>query len=140
MTELLDELRGLVDKDDFRKFIDTHLPGWLIASTDAYSSDYPHLDSNWRFFCQSLNVEPQKIVVVDRIDFDDLFLNTVCNLMTARGYVIRRKEEFTGCAVCRKAIPTREVWQLLQNKGFRVPDVWKSVCSACERDVSETTE
>ena len=132
---LATEVRGLTDKDAIRTFIDTHLPGWLIASTDAYSIDYPHLDRNWKLICQSLGVQPQKIVVVDKINFDaeNTFLKTVCDVLTARGYVIRRKEEFTGCEICTKAIPVREVWQLLKNKNFPVPDEWSSVCSECKK-------
>jgi len=134
VNQLISQFATLESKEEIQKFIDENLPGWLVASTDAYSSDYPHLQQNWRLVCRMNNVRPQKIVVVERIDFGDNYrlVQSIAETMTKRGYVVRRKVEFTGCEVCRKAIPVIEVWSLLKEKGMPVPRVWSASCSGCE--------
>jgi hypothetical protein len=137
--ELISRFSALETKEGIQEFIEEKLPGWLIASTDKYSEDYPHLQQNWAAICRMTNVRPQKIVVVDHVSFenDHSFLQAVCETMTRRGYVVRRKEEFTGCEVCRRAIPVVEVWRLLKEKGMPVPRHWSNTCSGCE--ASSTT-
>ena len=131
--QLLDELRGLTDKHLFQNFVETHFPNWLLASTSEYCVDYPHLTQNWKLLCQNFGVEPQQIVIVESIFFDKdhTLMKTVCDLMTSRGYVVRRKEEFVGCEKCGKAIPTRRLWINFKNNGLPVPAVWLPTCSKC---------
>jgi len=132
--ELISQLKSVSsNKEELREFVEKTFPGWLLASTDKYCKDYPHLQQNWEHICGMNNVQPQKIVVVDQVKFDEnhALLRTICDVMTQRGYVVRRKEEFTGCEVCRHAIPVREVWQLLKDKGLPVPTVWSTNCSEC---------
>ena len=137
--ELIAQFSSLTDKKEIQEYDEANLPGWLIASTDEYSPDYPHLQENWTMLCMMNGVQRQKIVVVDHVSFEDdhTFLHAVCETMTCRGYVVRRKEEFTGCEVCRKAIPVVEVWHLLKEKGMAVPRSWSNTCRGCETRTTE---
>lgn len=133
VSDLISQLHSLNTKKEIEQFICTHYPNWLLASTDKYSDDYPHLISNWALICQVNNIQPQEIVIVDVVAFDDdhKLLREICNKMTQMGYVVRRKEEFRGCEVCHKAIPTKEVWEHLKRKQFKVPQDWSTKCSKC---------
>lgn len=137
--ELIARFKSLDDKTEIRDFIDQTFPGWLVAATDGYTVDYPHLQSNWETICQRNNVKPQKIVIVDRIFFDKKdnvvhnLLMTVCEEMTRRGYVIRRKEELTGCEKCFRAMPVKDLWAFMRHKDLPVPREWSSICGSCSK-------
>lgn len=132
--ELTKYFLTLETKEQIRDFIDSHFPGWLIASTDNYTIDYPHLQSNWKQICSMNCVTQQKIVVVDGIYFDDQhsLLRTIAEVMTRKGYVVRRKEELTGCEDCQQAMPTKPIWRQFKQYGLNVPKTWKPVCSKCD--------
>ncbi len=142
--EFIDRFMTLTDKKEIQNFIEDTFPGWLIASTTRYCHDYPHLQLNWETICRLNNVKPQKIVVVDEVHFDrkehahnHSLLMLICDVMTKLGYVVRRKEEFTGCESCQRAIPTALVWHLMQEKGMPVPLIWSTTCSGCTAPESE---
>ena len=147
VTELLAEFKSLSNKDDIHDFITRVFPGWLIASADRYSVDYPHLQHNWETICRKTQTQPQKIVIVDTIFFDkkeDKFthslLTTICEVLTRYGYVVRRKEEITGCLECQSAMPTEELWGFMKQAELPVPQVWSRVCSRCCSNVEEKKE
>jgi hypothetical protein len=143
--ELVARFKTLDDKKEIRSFIDETFPGWLIASTDRYTIDYPHLLSNWRIICERNNIQPQKIVIVDQIFFDKKdavthnLIMTVCEEMTRKGYVIRRKEELTGCEQCFQAMPSQHLWAFMKQKGVPVPPEWSSICSSCSSKEEKST-
>jgi len=130
-------------KEELRKYLDLVFPGWLIGSTDKYCNDYPHFQKNWNIICSQTGVIPQKIVLVDFVPIQNIndsktdekneykLLSYICNKLTEKGYVIRRKDEFVGCEKCGKAIPIIEIWHLLKEKGIQVPEVWNGKCSRC---------
>lgn len=119
--------------EEVEKIIEQSYPGWLILSLNGYSKDYPHLENNWKTICSKLNVQPQKIVLVRDIIFDkeNSQLNNICEFITKHGYVVRRYTEFLACSVCEKAIPCKEIWHLLKEKNFPVPNNWSDKCSSC---------
>lgn len=135
VKKLTDDFLSLNDKDEIQTFIETNLPNWLIAATDSYTVDYPHLQRNWHQICTMNSVEPQKIVIVDEIVFDDdhSLTRLIAETMTRKGYVVRRKEELTGCSECRQAMPTKPVWTKFVHHGLNVPKKWKTICSNCEK-------
>ena len=127
---LLEELKTA---NNTQEFIEHVFPGWLIVSLDGYSSDYPHLERNWKTLCSTLKLEPQKIVLVSTIEFTDnhRLLKEICEKMTRMGYCVRRAHEFIPCKVCEKAIPIREIHSLLLEKKMPVPKDWSDHCSSC---------
>jgi hypothetical protein len=119
--------------EDFEKFIENKFPNWLVCSLDNYCNDYPHFQKNWETICNKLNTSPKHIVLVNKINFenkDDPLLE-ICEFMTKNGYVVRRYEEFIPCKQCYKAIPCKEIWQLLKHKNIIVPSLWDNKCSTC---------
>ena len=134
---LVARFKGLSTSEEAHAFLEDVFPGWLIASTDSYSGDYEFLQNNWRVICERTGVERQRIIIVDAIFFDKKenvkhnLLMHICEEMTRRGYVVRRKEELTGCTVCHKAIPTQNMWAFMREKQLPVPTVWKPRCTGC---------
>ena len=143
---LLEKLEKLQTREEIQKFIQTYLPDWLVASTDAYSRDYNHLQINWETICLMNNVKPQKIVLVQKVVMYPIInsqyslLKAVCELMTRRGYVVRQVGELTGCKVCQKAIPSRSIWERIKQRGIKVPEIWSTKCSGCKETNIEEQE
>jgi hypothetical protein len=134
--EIIEKLHTLDEQKDInelRKYIDIILPKWLLYATDNYSKDYPHLRFNWEHICKMMKTEPQKIVLVQEIIFDNdhKVVKEVCEIITKYGYVVRRINEFTLCKNCLLAIPCKDVWHLLKEKKMPVPEVWSDKCSNC---------
>lgn len=134
LKRIFDILKNCKTHDEIHKLIDETLPGWLIYSTDYYSKDYYMLTENWYKICDNLKVKPQKIILVDQINFDNknhLLMHIFCERMTREGYIVRRKEELTICSECYNAIPTLYLYNILKQKGFKVPDRWSNKCINC---------
>jgi len=130
--EIIDRLDSINDKTEFQQYVQHILPHWLIYTIDKYSSDYPHLQENWIKLCQINKVRPQKIVLVADIQFDEnhQVVQKCCEIMTKRGYVVRRASEFVVCPVCNKAIPCKPLWELLRNhQAKHIPVNWSEKCT-----------
>lgn len=138
MSAVLQKLQDSVNSIEAEKIINEMFPGWLVHSTLGYSLDYPHLETNWKRICELVRKTPQKIVFVTDINFedDDKTKSMVCDFMTKNGYCVRRVEEFTICPVCYRAIPCQEIWHLLKEKGFSVPQVWSDKCQKCNLKIN----
>lgn len=119
--------------EEIRLLIDTVFPGWFISTINEYSEDYPHFQNNWKLICASNKTEPKFIILVDEIHFTQrhVLLHTFFELMTRFGYVVRRKEEFGTC-ICGKAIPSKQIYDLLKGKDIKVPEEWSERCSKCK--------
>jgi hypothetical protein len=135
--EIITALRDLKDKADesgIRNLIEKIFPGWLKCVLDKYSDDYPHLSVNWRKICDLAKTVPKKIVLVDKIFFDDdhTILRVFCEIMTFFGYVVRRIDEFGVCNKCNAAIPSINLYNAIKEKGIQVPNNWSSKCCTCK--------
>lgn len=132
MDEFLVRLSTLSEVEG-QQLINEFIPNWLVISLDGYSTDYPHLTDNWARLCKTLNVIPRKIILVVDLNLEEKTdpKNKVAEILTKRGYCIRRISEFVACPVCEKAIPCRQIWELLKEKGFPVPPSWSSACRDC---------
>lgn len=132
-SNILEKLVEAKTGQEVKDLIDVYYPNWIVGFTDFYSSDYPHLQSNWETVCRKIGVGRKLIILVDDITFDNNYSNilTVCELMTRNGYCVRRQTEFIFCETCKKAIPTFGVWLKLKQNGMNVPMVWRSKCSKC---------
>lgn len=132
-SEILAKIEDAKSKEDIEALIEEYYPDWLVYSLSGYSTDYPHLQSNWLKICEMSKVTPKKIVLVANIIFDNehTIINKVAEKMTHVGYCIRRVSEFIACPKCEKAIPCKDIWFLLKDKGFKVPKEWKNKCENC---------
>ena len=132
--EIIQTMSSIVDVKEGEELITKFFPGWIVQSLPKYSDDYSYLDKNWQAICNKLGVEKQKIILVDEIifDTDHSTINQIAEMMTRRGYVVRRHGEFDYCPVCVSAIPCIEVWHLMKEKGLPVPNEWRSTCKNCK--------
>ena len=131
--EILQKITEKKTAQEVEQLLEEYYPGWLVFSLDKYSDDYPHLAKNWKVMCQSLRVPTQKIVLVADIKFDEehSIINAVSEFMTKNGYCVRRAGEFIACPTCEAAIPCEQIWFLLKDKRFPVPNSWQNKCSGC---------
>lgn len=131
---ILKELNEAKTEEDGEEIINAYFPGWIVDSLPDYSADYPHLRINWSAICDKLKVKKQKIILVEELKFDSnhTTINTIAELLTRKGYVIRRVGEFGGCPICKHAIPCVEVWHLLKEKRLPVPAEWSGTCRKCQ--------
>lgn len=135
----------LENSDDYIKIIDEYYPGWFVSCFDSYSVDYPNFRINWEKICHYLDTFPKKIIIVRDIPFEnaqlekEIMKNKLCEYLTTKGYCVRRQGEFIGCSVCSKAIPSKDIWQLLKDKNVeiekelqhQIPEIWTDKCSHC---------
>ncbi len=104
----------------------------IVSQFDSYCSDYPLFDKNWEFLCNKLGASKKKILLVQNIDFNQQTdENKMFDHLTKDGYCIRRVGEFTACTKCGKAVPCKEIWELLRSKHLPVPDTWAENCTTC---------
>jgi hypothetical protein len=93
------KLSNIEVHDQLLKYVEEILPDWISHFISSYSHDYNFLSKNWEFICNDLKISPQKILLVkflpsnkDSTDF--LKINFVCDILTRKGYIIRRNTEF----------------------------------------------
>ena len=131
--DIVTKLNNLPDHKEVCAYIEGIFPNWIICAVDNYSEDYPHLRGNWKKICKLTKTKPQKIILVETIIFDNdhKVIKGFCEIMTRNGYCVRRAEEFVVCRKCNLAIPQKDIWHLLQEKGLPVPKIWDKVCSNC---------
>lgn len=133
--EILEKLRTLPTLGDVKYFIEETFPDWIIDGMLGYSSDYPHLQSNWEFICRQIGVDTKQIVIVDYMAMDEnhTVIRTFAELMSRVGFCVRRKEDLFPCKNCRLALPQPEFYDLLVLKGVKdIPSRWSTVCENCQ--------
>ena len=127
-------LKDLPTIQDVINAVDEKYPNWIICFLDDYSSDYPHLKSNWQYLTNISNKQMQKIVIIDKYSLkdEDETQFTFCEILTLAGFVIRTKNELIPCSKCKvKAIPTEFVYNKMKEIGKNVPETWSDHCSSC---------
>ena len=116
---------------DVVALVDRTFPTWIVSICDAYSDDYDDLTRNWHACCDKLDVAPRKIFIVDDVpateDSSKSFLLHVIDILSATGSIVRRVQEFSACPSCRKAIPTKESYEMLKSR----PSRWSPRCQGC---------
>ena len=134
IKEILEQVKNTEKHNDIVKLIDNIFPGWILGWCEKYSSDYSHFQNNWRFVCKKMALSPLKVVIVDKIVFDNAeysLIRVFCELLTLCGHSVRRKEEFIGCKVCGDAIPTELIYKQLIERQINVPGFWNIKCVNC---------
>jgi hypothetical protein len=133
VEEIKDKFSIINDELQIFKFIESVFPSWIYQTLDSYSNDYPHLTSNWNKICSMLNTTPKKIVLVTWISRDESYKLVMyfCEVLTKRGYIVRRVDEIITCKSCNRGIPDREVWEKMKEHNIECPDKWSYICSSC---------
>jgi hypothetical protein len=131
--KIIDEIKSFQTLGDIKPLLDETFPTWIITTMPKYSLDYPYLQQNWEKICEQCKISPSQIMIVDSINMDSqhTLLLTFCEVLTRAGFCVRRKEEFFPCKVCNSALPNVQLYDILKQKGFKVPDNWSQLCSEC---------
>jgi len=139
---LIEGLRKLTPGLNVIDTVNKYYPNWIVSILADYSPDYPRFKKNWETICKSLeNVKPRYIVLVEMV-YEDIFLNKMspdnynlliaaCDILTYKGYCIRRKGEFIPCEICGLAIPSKGVYDFMRQNKIECPKIWKNRCSGC---------
>jgi hypothetical protein len=125
------------DEQEGIELINEIAPDWIISICEKYSKDYPTLENNWTFFCEKFGTKKGRILLVNKIvmdprreDFREM--DILCNILSKKGYIIRRKEEFKFCEKCNSVLPSVGVYnKLKENKITPIPHIWAPNCQNC---------
>ncbi len=142
VPELIRGIRKLIPGRNVIDTVNQYYPNWITSILVGYSPDYPRFKKNWETICNSLeDVKPRDIVLVELV-YEDVILNgsppdnynlliAACDILTYKGYCIRRKGEFIPCEICGLAIPSKAVYDFMKQKKIKCPKRWKNRCSGC---------
>ena len=140
LETILEELKNCHMIEDIMKLVNNYYPTWIVYILDRFSDDYPHLTYNWEHVAKLNNVKKAKIIIVDELNFGDNFkmLNTVCEILTKSGFLVRDKKDFIKCPVCDGVLVTNSIYHILYkintNDGARkiqIPTSWSDKCTGC---------
>ena len=129
----INDLATLKNLKEVKDWTEKMYPQWLLGTAKRFSDDYPHLTCSWVEMCKTLKTKPAEIMLVSYLPHKDdpqrKILNTVCDIFSRCGFLLRREIEFKGCPVCSSLLPTQEAWQKLTVKP---PFKWSHYCRLCQ--------
>lgn len=133
-SEIIKKITELQTIGDIKNLAEQVFPGWYVASSTDFCNDYPHLSTNWKKFCDLINVNRTLIILVDDISFDDshTVIRTFSECFTRSGFSVRSIDEYILCSECNKVIPSNHLWSVFKEKGAQVPLEWSERCSTCQ--------
>ena len=127
IIELFDDCKNT---SDFIRIICDNFQGWLITKSDKYSDDYTCLQDNWFRLTQNLNIQIQKILLVNEVHYEPF--NILSDFLTKKGFCVRLYSEFNPCEICKSVIPCIDLWRNLKSQGKNVPENWYKNCIICK--------
>ena len=133
-SEIIKKITELQTIGDIKNLAEQVFPGWYVSSSTDFCNDYPHLSSNWKKFCDMVNVNRTLILLVEDISFDDshTVIRAFAECFTRAGFSVRSVDEYIVCSACDKVIPSKHLWSVFKEKGARVPSEWSERCSSCQ--------
>ena len=133
--EILQKLNECKNFFEVQDLIADVFPELIIDQTSEYSPDYSYLESNWENMCKKMGVRQQYIIIVDFIPLINTkfsLINKFFDTMSRNGFVVRRKEELILCGVCRKALLSANLYNMMKYKNDkRLPKSWSKNCKNC---------
>jgi len=107
--KLYKEIQEIKSAQNAYDFVKKYSPDWILNECDKFSDEYEKYNENWGKVVSSLFQSKKKILIVDKIIFEDkqkiyTILMMLSEILTRGGYCIRRKEEFAPCKKCFLAI------------------------------------
>lgn len=112
-------------------------PEWIVGEVKGYSEDYYVLTNNWDKTCKQVKTTRQCILIIDDEQFSHethRLSGLFCEMFTRCGFSVRYAGHIIPCTVCRRAIPTKEIYNLMVENGTRVPKVWSRFCKSCKEE------
>lgn len=140
VEDAIEFLNNTEDEDLLLYNIKLMYPNWIKKEFTAYSKDYPTFTKSWERMCQMTKTKPKKILLVEFIFIDVCLLQKdqgsfnllkeACDILTRKGYCIRRACEFIACNKCDKALPSLKLYEYMKSINATVPkEGWDICCS-----------
>lgn len=146
------EMESRFHEGTFKQWVDEKLPGWIVSEHASYTSDLQRLSLNWGSLCERLQVPRRGILRVKVLGIPDttdpirdaaldedkkkkcntVMLNTVCELLTKSGYIVKGYKEFVPCKACGDIMLGKLVQQTLWGPGN-----FSTVCNDCLKKQKE---
>jgi hypothetical protein len=151
-TIVFSKIKNCQNLGEIYNLINSYYPNWIVDMFDEYSTDYPHLSSNWSHMCSTVNTTKKSILLVSHISFVENMvenmienvnesieiLKMISELLTKMGFVIRIKGDFIHCKKCNKAIPKKEIYDIIiktkndkKISNIYIPNEWNDICTNC---------
>ena len=124
---------------DLVKFISNMYPTWIFDIADKYDDDLKPLVDNWKNVCKRVKTTRKKILLVEKVVFENdtdiasyKTLTSTLNRLTAFGYCIRSKKDFTTCLTegCNTVLLCKEMRNNLY-KQKKCRKLFTNLCLDC---------
>ena len=109
-----------VNPRDLYRYVQQHLPGWVIYMSKQFSVDLGKFNLEWAIACNEMNVEPQKILIVcdtymkERSESSGgqyKLVQTAIEKLSTAGYVVMGNDQFEKCLKCGELIVSRAIME-----------------------------
>ena len=135
VDEIIEELKRSKNIESVVDLIKRVYPTWILYYLRKYSEDYPHLQSNWEFYCTKEKVRPAHIMIVEEFLRDDKhkLIGVFAELFTICGFIVRSPKDIYPCDNCDCALPSPERFSQMKNSGTIKLNIleWSPKCSKC---------
>lgn len=115
------------------QFVNSAMSGWVVDMCDTYDDDLSKLQKNWNDICDRFRVPTQKILLVKYIVFNEdrkktrhNNLMSVCDVLTAVGFIVKDVHHFMKCNGCSRLMLSENA----QKQLWMTNNVFK-VCRSC---------
>jgi hypothetical protein len=134
VDELIKKIKTSRTVGEAVKICQKEYPTWIIGRLERFSPDYDILNRGHQEMCKKVGLEPKGIMIVEGIIVNNdqyKFINTMAELFTQVGTLVRTKTEYTCCSVCGLALPTQYTLNQLQSKYPNLPREFSQTCKKC---------
>ena len=135
VDEIIEELKRSKNIESVVDLIKRVYPTWILYYLRKYSEDYPHLQSNWEFYCTKEKVRPAHIMIVGEFLRDDKhkLIGVFAELFTICGFIVRSPKDIYPCDNCDCALPSPERFSQMKNSGTIKLNIleWSPKCTKC---------
>ena len=131
------DLHELTDQSEIESYCDNIYKNWIVDVIDDYASDYSILKKSWNQICEAIKMDPKKIITVSHLpidtnDPDYSNIHRMADVLSSKGYLIRRGHEILRCPVCGKGIISKDLYDMFKPRaGKSLPSEWSSKCQSC---------
>ena len=140
--ELINKIKTLPSVQDVINFTNELFPSWIVLYASEYSEDYSYFNNNWRVMITLLqqklnnpNIKQEKIILVRDVGLEQnkKVINTIAEILTCSGFIVRNYTDFRRCEFCEKILPTNEFYDVIKKVNSKnVPSTYLSHCKDCK--------
>ena len=132
--EIMEELKNSKNMGEVKQLVDQVFPDWFVTTMDSFSDDYPQSNDTWSGICDKIGVKPAQIIIIEEVESGENYslVQHFAECFTKSGFAIRKKMQFIPCNKCNKALPSIIMYNIMKEKGVKLPDSWENTCQTCK--------